>query len=154
MTQDERQGHERRKRVAVHTFRHIATENSKACSVHFEPGVHHLRICTLRAQESMVRKVAAAKSKHADCQHRASQRCVFIAPEDRHLKRILNASPPVQPATSRALGTLHDESDSKPAEAHPYTHCPTSSVRSGICSPTNETLPWHELCARQARRSR
>ena len=32
------------------------------------------------------------------------------------MKRILNASPPVRPATSRALGTLHDQSNSKPAE--------------------------------------
>lgn len=32
------------------------------------------------------------------------------------MKRILNASPPVRPAASRALGTLHDDSDSKSAE--------------------------------------
>ena len=32
------------------------------------------------------------------------------------MKRILNASPPVRPATSRALGRLHDERDSKSAE--------------------------------------
>ena len=32
------------------------------------------------------------------------------------MKRILNASPPVRPATSRALGTLHDESDNESAE--------------------------------------
>lgn len=32
------------------------------------------------------------------------------------MKRILNASPPVRPATSRALGRLHDKSDNKSAE--------------------------------------
>jgi hypothetical protein len=66
------------------------------------------------------------RAKHADRQRRASQRCIFIAPEDKLMKRILNASPPVQPATSRAVGTLHDESDSKPAEEHPSTHRPAS----------------------------
>ena len=39
------------------------------------------------------------------------------------MKRILNASPPVRPATSRALGRLHDERDSKSAED---THLPTA----------------------------
>ena len=64
----------------------------------------------------MARRLRHATAKHADRQHRASQRCIFIAPELKAMKRILNASPPVRPATSRALGTLHDESDSKPAE--------------------------------------
>lgn len=40
---------------------------------------------------------------------------------------------------------------------HPSIHdCPASSVesvRSEICSPANETLAVHEVCARQARRS-
>ena len=113
MTQDERQGHERREElVAVHTFRHIARENSKMCSVLFEPGAHQIS----KGSKSMAKRLRHARAKHADHQHRAGQRCIFIAPKHKLLKRILNASPPVRPATSRALGTLHDESDGKPAE--------------------------------------
>ena len=64
----------------------------------------------------MARRLQHARAKHADRQHRAGQRCIFIAPEHKLMKRILNASPPVRPATSRALGTLHDESDNESAE--------------------------------------
>lgn len=63
----------------------------------------------------MARRLRHARAKQADGQHRASERCIFIAPEDKSMKRMLHASPPVRPATSRALGTLHDESDSKSA---------------------------------------
>ena len=63
----------------------------------------------------MARRLRHARAKQADGQHRAGQRCIFIAPEHKLMKRMLNASPPVRPATSRALGTLHDESDSKSA---------------------------------------
>ena len=87
----------------------------KACSVLFEPGAHRLPM-NYAGSKSMAKRLRHARAKHADRQHRASQRCVFIAPEHKAMKRILNASPPVRPATSRALGTLHDESDSKPAE--------------------------------------
>lgn len=92
------------------------SKDIKACIVLFEPGAHHLPICEIRASKSMARRLRHARAKHADRQHRASQRCIFIAPEHTLMKRILNASPPVRPATSQALGTLHDESNGKSAE--------------------------------------
>ena len=140
-------------RVAVHTFRHIARENSKACSVLFEPGAHHLPICTSRAPKSMARRLRHATAKHADRQHRASQRCIFIAPELKAMERILNASPPVRPATSRALGTLHDEGDSKPAECIRLPIALRAASEAKSARRRMETLAVHEVCARQARRS-
>jgi hypothetical protein len=77
---------------------------TKACSIPFEPGAPSFPDMRNEGSKSIAKKVAADAAKHADRQHRASQRCIPIAPEHKLMKRISTPSPPVQPATSRALG--------------------------------------------------
>ena len=102
MTQDKRQGHERRKGCSP-DFSAPRTGELKACIVFFEPGAHHLPACAIRASKSVARRLRHARAKHADRQHRVGQRCIFIAPERTPMKRIPNA-------------TLHNESDSNTEE--------------------------------------
>ena len=70
------------------------------------------------------------------------------------MKRILNASPPVRPATSRAVGTLRDESDSKSAEDTRLPIALRAAFEAKSAGRRMETHAVHDVRARQARRSR
>jgi hypothetical protein len=69
--------------------------------------------------KSIAKKVAADAAKHADRQHRASQRCIFIAPEHKLMKRIstlLRQCNLPRPERWARHGALHDESNGESAE--------------------------------------